>query len=285
MKNNIFSFSSVSIDLINNNVFLGGPPNYGGSILHLLSNNFNLNFINISNISKKDFYENIILLKHIIPNYVPETVCFNLKQFKNNRVVKLNSKPFRISSNLNLNLTNATIIVSPIINEFNILFFKKIFSQKPKFIFLDLFNNDDGGFKKQELLLLKQIIALSKKYFVKVFFKLSDKEYFGLDKNILENMDYILLTKGCNGADILKNNVLFFSDSGYDVIEKSSVGAGDVFLYSFVGYYLKKASLKKSLKFANKIASSSVMFNTFDQFYLYLNKKINKGDFFENNFK
>lgn len=280
-----FSFSSVSIDMINKNVFFGGPPNYGGSILQLLSNNFNFNFINISNISKKDFYKNIILLKHITPNYVSETVFFKLEQFKNNRIVKLNSKSFIISSDQNLNLTNATIIVSPIINEFNVSFFKKIFSQKPKFVFLDLFNNDDGVFKKHELILLKQIIALSKKYFIKVFFKLSDKEYFGLDKNILQNMGYILLTKGCNGAEILKNNRLLFSDSGYNVVEKSSVGAGDVFLYAFVAFYLKTNSLEKSLKFANKVASLSVMFKTFDQFYLYLNKKINKGDFFENYFK
>jgi len=265
----IVSFSSISLDTIKNKLYLGGPSNYGGSVLDILNYHFNIDFLNVLNISKKDLPK-INTLNHInlIPNYIPRSVNFNLIFKKNIRTVISTTPLFEISSNIfdDFNLSdyikNNFVIISPIINEFNYSFYKKLFSLNPKFVFLDLYNNDDGLFSNKEIKLLHYILSLNQN----VLLKLSENEYAGLKNRLnitmINKNIFFLITKGENGAEIILNGKVLFSVKGIKTKLVNATGAGDIFLYSFVGLYYKYNNFNLALKLANKIAACSITYNT-----------------------
>lgn len=78
---------------------------------------------------------------------------------------------------------------------------------------------------------------------------------------------YLLITSGKNGAKILKNNKIICSVNGLKRKIVSTLGAGDVFLYSFIMFYNKYNSLRKSIEEANKLAADSLKYKTVEEFY------------------
>jgi len=276
--NRLISFSSVSKDkLENNKIYWGGPANYGGLVWSAYKDKFNSNFTNIANISKPDFVELSDFADYITPNYIDKTITFRITHKKGIRIVKLLTPSFSIARPklLNKEINGNCIVISPIINEFKLSFYKSIFFAKPKTIFLDIFNNDNSKFSKLEIDLFNNILELNKRYSGKLFIKLSDNEAKPLLKKMkIDYRIYLLITYGKNGAKVVKNNKIICKVSGLKRKAISALGTGDVFLYSFVIFYNYNQSIKKSLIEANKIAAESTKYLTIEDFYEKIKCKI-----------
>ena len=65
----------------------------------------------------------------------------------------------------------------------------------------------------------------------------------------ITNTQHICVTLGKNGALLFINNV-FFTNTGYPVKVKDTVGAGDSFLASLINELLRNQSPQKALDFA-----------------------------------
>lgn len=276
--NKLISFSSVSKDkLEGNKVYWGGPANYGGLIWGAHHNKFSFDFTNISNISKSDFAKLSKFTDYIVPNFIKDTATFKITHKKGIRVIKLLTPSFSINKPklLNTKISNNYVVISPIINEFNLNFYKYVFLAKPKAIFLDIFNNDNFKFSKEEIDLFNGILELNKYYSGRLFIKLSENEAKTLLKKVkIDSRIYLLITCGKNGAKILKNNKIICKVNGLKQKVVSALGAGDVFLYSFAMFYKKYSSLEKSLKEANKIAAESTKYKTIEEFYDKMKERI-----------
>lgn len=269
--NKLISFSSVSKDkLKDNKIYWGGPANYGGLVWGTYKDKFNFNFTNIANISKSDFAKLNKFVDYITPNFIKDTVTFKITHKRGIRTVELLTSVFSLNKPklLNKEINGNYVVISPIINEFNLNFYKSIFLAKPKAIFLDIFNNDNSKFSKSEIDLFNGLLELNRYYSGKLFIKLSDNEAKTLLKRVkIDTRVYLLITCGKNGAKILKNNKIICKVNGLKRKVVSALGAGDVFLYSFVMFYKKYNSLEKSLKEANKIAADSTKYLTIEEFY------------------
>ncbi|MDO8537693.1 MAG: PfkB family carbohydrate kinase [archaeon] len=278
----IISFSTATFDNINGKEYLGGPANYGGAIIDFFGEILNLDTINFVNVGKKDLHK-IITLNHrnLIPNYIDSSVKFKLSYHNQKRICQILSKSFSVSkydiTNYGLEefIKNSTIIVSPVINEFPWSFFNKLVNSKPKAIFLDLFNNDDGNFSKSELALLNNILSIKGN---KLFIKLSENEIRGLIKAGIDlSNTSLLITRGKTGAELIHNKFKApIISHGIKVKTINSTGAGDVFLYVFATMYEYGLPLKKCLRIANKIAAISTSYDTIEEFCKAIrkNKKI-----------
>lgn len=269
--NKLISFSSVSKDKLDNNkIYWGGPPNYGGLVWNAYKHKFKLNVFNIANISNSDFSKLNKFADHIVPNSIKNTVTFKITHKKGIRQVKLLTDKFVISKSAlkKPQIKDNFVVISPIINEYNLDFYKFIFDSKPKAIFLDIYNNDNSKFNKEEITLFNEILKLNKTYKGKLFIKLSDNEAETLlQKTKIDSKIYLIITCGKDGAKILKNKKVVCSVPGIKEKVVSALGAGDVFLYSFVMFYSSSFSIKKALIEANKIAAYSTRYLTIKEFY------------------
>jgi len=97
------------------------------------------------------------------------------------------------------------------------------------------------------------------------FIKFNDDEIFEISKYLNSNSQFleqnirfiseetntktICVTKGRHGA-ILYYNDTFYYNSGYQVVVKDTVGAGDSFLAALINKLLKKASPQEAIDFA-----------------------------------
>ncbi len=267
----IISFSTITFDKIGKNYYLGGPADYGGIVLDFFERTKKIKFLNVCNISKKDIARiSPLNHKNLVPNYVRESVNFELIIKNNTRKVLLKSKKFKITEKiledlaLKKDVRGNTVVVSPVISEFTKSFYSKLLSYKPKALFLDLYNNDDGKFSKNEILLFEDI-SLNKS--ANIFFKLSQNELQGLTKSkvVFNGQHYFLTTFGANGAE-LKTDNLILKVNGLKVKTVNSTGSGDVFLYTFASLYDKGIKLKNCLKGANKMAAKSTEYLCLEEF-------------------
>jgi hypothetical protein len=267
----IISFSTITFDKINNKEYLGGPADYGGVILNYINQKHQLDFQNICNINKNDI-KKLEILKHnnIVINNIPESIKFNLNLNNGIRKVKLESQRFIVNknifnaSNIKNKICGNTIIVSPVISEFTKDFFSKLLELKPKAVFLDLFNNDDGDFAKNELSLFEQI---TKTTHTQIFFKLSQNEIQGLKNNKQEipSNHYIITTLGDKGARIQKNGDIY-NTSGIKAKTINPTGAGDIFIYTFAALYDMEHTIEDCLNTANEMAAKSTEYDELEGF-------------------
>jgi hypothetical protein len=267
----IISFSTITFDTIDNKEYLGGPADYGGVILNNMGQEHSLKFLNVCNINKKDIKKLEILdHKNILVNNIPESIKFNLDLNNGPRKVELKSQRFSIDKSvldelrLKERIKGNTIIISPVISEFAPDFYLSIIDLKPKAIFLDLFNNDDGKFSQEELDLFEQIAKTTK---TKLFFKLSQNEIQGLKdnkKNIPLNQ-HIITTLGDKGANIKKDKTMYQA-SGIKAKTINPTGAGDIFIYTFAALYDMGNTIESCLNAANEMAAKSTEYNGLEGF-------------------
>jgi len=277
----LISFSTITFDKIGNNHYLGGPADYGGVVLDYLEEKNGIKFLNVCNIARKDISSLVTLAhKNLVPNYIPQSVNFELIFKNDKRQVLLQSKRFKVTDaifkkfNLQDEIKGNTVIVSPVISEFTLSFFSKLISLKPKALFLDLYNNDDGRFSQNEIKLFETI---SKAKGVKIFFKLSKNEMRGLTENkvTFETNHCFLTTLGADGAE-LKNGNLTLRTYGLKVKTINPTGAGDIFIYTFASLYDKGTKLEECLNAANTMAAKSTEYMSLEEFSDGLRQRVSK---------
>lgn len=268
----LVSWSTVSFDHINGEIRLGGPSSYGGSLLNFLSIKHHLRYRQIINISRNEAKNlpNFVLADSVLID--TPTVRFDISLTGARRKVKLLSSPYKIDKKYIHYLMETSkfegLLISPIINEFTECFFKALKETAFRNIYIDLFNNDDGIFSEDEEELLKVIVNHLSKY-KKIYLKFSENEYHEV-KDILGSGNKslkVLITHGKNGVTGMDSREQFHLPGERNEKVTCTLGAGDVFFFSFASLHLLGYSFYEAAKTANKYASVSTQYKTPNEIY------------------
>ena len=261
LNKKIVIISQSSLDLFEDNLYLGGPVSYGGSLLNNLGADFT-----VIPMFKKDF-PFIDYYKRKIKNYMPifskNTTTFVMNLIENKRYVTPIKKADKFDCSMipDEAFNAGFIYLSPIINDMPINFIKDIKSKSKAIIAIDPFNNDSGHFSKEEMSYFKELVKYTD------IIKLSENELLGLaGKNefskavdFLKNFDNLfLITLGALGTFVFKKeliNKIIPTLRMKKIVD--ATGCGDVFLAGFLYGLSNDYSLEKSVLWGNVCASLS----------------------------
>jgi sugar/nucleoside kinase (ribokinase family) len=253
--------SHSSLDIFGDNIFLGGPVSYGGSLLR----NLGADFVAVPMFSKDfpflEYYRKNIL--SFQPIYSMDTTTFSMKFVDGRRetVAKRKADIFRASL-IPIKAFGSDIVhLSPITNDMPITFIKDFKSKSGALIAIDPFNNDSGRFTKKERLFFLQLVKC-----VDVI-KISENELLGLAnesrfnraKKFLEDFpNLFLVTRGAKGTFVFKKGSLDMNIPAprhKNVVD--TTGCGDIFLSGFLFGLASDFPVEKSVLFGNICASLS----------------------------
>ncbi len=250
-------YGHITIDEIDGETMIGGPPNYGGVVI---ADYFGIRPLVITSCAATDVTRFVKETKDKLQYIVElskETTVFRFPKLGHENKMELLSK----ASNLRVIIPTDLAILNPVCREVSNNFINEVRSIS-KYLAIDI----QGLVRTGELGEIKRTNFLKEYHYIKSanLIKVSNYELpFLIEGENLEELQKmlssmeVLVSKGHEGA------VLIYNETKYEVSSPSvtlvnSTGAGDVLISMYAYLRAKNESIETSLAYAVAAASSSI---------------------------